>query len=136
MRLITVEQKEHSTREDIMKAIISLAVVVAFFVAVPQCLGQSQDTEKDAAQLLTEQQLVQMFKMAMVQGRPEAQICHVDPKSPSPGVGRIVLVNEKSVQAHLRHGDCEDYVANNLDEPGKPCECLCPGTGQVQPCET
>ena len=49
-----------------MKGLVSLAVVVAFFVAVPQCLGQSQDAEKDAGQLLEEQQLVQMFQLAMM----------------------------------------------------------------------
>jgi len=48
-----------------MKRLVSLAVVVAFFVAIPQCLGQSQDAEKDATLLLTEQQLVQMFHLAM-----------------------------------------------------------------------
>ena len=48
-----------------MKGLSSLAVVVAFFVTIPQCLGQSQDAEKDAALLLTEQQLVQMFNLAM-----------------------------------------------------------------------
>ena len=48
-----------------MKRLVSLAVVVAFFVAIPQCLGQSQDAEKDASQLLTEQQLVRMFNLAM-----------------------------------------------------------------------
>jgi len=49
-----------------MNKLISLAVVVAFFVAIPQCFGQSQDAEKDASQLLEEQQLVQMFQLAML----------------------------------------------------------------------
>ena len=49
-----------------MKGLISLAVVVAFFVTIPQCLGQ--DADQSPGQLLTEQQLVQMFQLAMLQG--------------------------------------------------------------------
>ena len=50
-----------------MKILLSLAVVVAFFVAIPQCLGQ--DADQSPAQLITEQQLVQMFNLAMMQGQ-------------------------------------------------------------------
>jgi len=113
-----------------MKKLISLAIVLAFFVIVPQCLGQSQDAEKDAAQLLTEQQLVQMFHLVMAQGKPENKICHLSPRSPWDGFVR--LVNERSVQGHLNHGDCEQYGASP-DEPGEPCDCSC-GPGEIPPC--
>ena len=109
-----------------MKGLISLAVVVAFFVTIPQCLGQSQDAEKDAGQLLTEQQLVQMFHLVMVQGQPEIPICHVTPAGGTFAQGFILLVNEMALGAHLNHGDCEEYNADS-DDPGEPCSCRpCP----------
>jgi len=54
-----------------MKKLISLAVVVAFFVAIPQCLGQ--DADQSPAQLLTEQQLVQMFHLVMMAKEKEIE---------------------------------------------------------------
>jgi len=109
-----------------MKRLISLAVVVAFFIAIPQCLGQSQDAEKDAAQLLTEQQLVQIFHLVMAQEQPEIPICHVTPAGGTFAQGFILLVNEMALDAHLNHGDCADYNANS-DELGEPCSCRpCP----------
>ncbi len=104
-----------------MRKLVSLAVVVAFFVAVPQCLGESQDAEKDAAQLLEEQQLVQMFHLVMVQ-QPEIPICHVTPAGGTFAQGFILLVNEMALDAHLNHGDCDEYNANS-DELGEPCSC-------------
>ncbi len=116
-----------------MKRLLSLAVVVAFFVAVPQCLGQSQDAEKDASQLLEDQQLVQMFHLLMVQGRLETKICHVIPAGGALAQGFILLVTDQALDRHLEHGDCLDYFANP-DEPGEPCSCTpCPG-GEVPPC--
>jgi len=56
-----------------MKTLLSLTMVLAFFVAVPQCLGQSQDAEENASQLLTEQQLAQM--VLLLKG-PAPQNCH------------------------------------------------------------
>ena len=46
-----------------MKGLISLAVVVAFFVAIPQCFGQ--DACQSPAQLLEEQQPLQMSLLVM-----------------------------------------------------------------------
>jgi len=51
------------TREEIMKTLLSLTMVLAFFVAIPQCFGQ--DADQSPAQLFTEQQLVLMFNLAM-----------------------------------------------------------------------
>jgi len=46
-----------------MKGLVSLAVVVAFFVAIPQCFGQ--DACLSPAQLLEEQQPLQMSLLLM-----------------------------------------------------------------------
>ena len=49
-----------------MRKLVSLAVVVAFFVAIPQCFGQ--DACLSPAQLLEEQQPLQMSLLVMMQG--------------------------------------------------------------------
>jgi len=132
-----------------MKGLISLAVVVAFFVTIPQCLGQSQDS----SQLLTEQQLVQMFQLAMApptiasvpvsnllqRGRERPpkegteEICHykkilkhcfIDGEFRGGGQR---TVQESKVQGHLVHeplGDCliEDANTNITDCPN---HCIC-----------
>jgi len=112
-----------------MKGLISLAIVVAFFVTIPQCLGQ--DACQSPTQLLEEQQLVQMFHLVMAQ-QPDMKICHVTPRSPNQGV--ILLVNDRNLIVHLNHGDCENYSAVTVDEPGRSCSCRCPGGG-VPPCD-
>ncbi len=115
-----------------MKRLVSLAVVVAFFIAIPQCLGQCQDAEKDASQLLEDQQLVQMFHLVMAQ-RPDTKICHLTPAGGALDQGFIMLVNDRSLDRHLNHGDCLDYNFT-IDEPGEPCSCPpCPDGG-VPPC--
>ena len=52
-----------------MKRLVSLAAVVAFFVATPQCFGQ--DACLSPAQLVEEQQLVQMSLLQ--KGPPEGK---------------------------------------------------------------
>jgi len=101
-----------------MKRLASLAIVLALFVAVP--LGQ--DADQSPAQLLEEQQLVQMFHMVMAQGRPDMKICHVNIRDQ----GVILLVNDKTLDIHLSHGDCKEgeYVADP-DEVGDRCDCSC-----------
>ena len=104
-----------------MKKLVSLAVVVAFFVTIPQCLGQSQDAEKDASQLLEEQQLEQMVHLAMVLEPPvTVEICHL---VGAPGSGGILInVPQASVPGHLVHGDCEE--PNFTSSDGFSCCCF------------
>ena len=112
-----------------MKRIISLAVVVAFFVTVPQCLGQSQDAEKDAAQLLTEQQLEQMFHLVMVQANM-VDICHITAAAdPIEGDGVVIAISMAALAVHCRHGDCSEFysTANGIN-------CVCGGQ-QIDLCE-
>ena len=62
-------------------------------------------------------------------GPPEkVKICHV-----TPAQNFIMLVTDRTLEGHLKHGDCLDYGAA-IDEPGRPCESLCPD-GSVPPCE-
>jgi len=107
-----------------MKGLISLAVFVAFFVAIPQCLGQSQDAEKDASQLLTEQQLVQMLHMLVVQaGQSEdVRICHIPSGRGGLG-GFIMFTTFKGFEGHKKHGDCE-CTEDDLPSRSTPCECV------------
>ena len=46
-----------------MKTLLSLTMVLAFFVAIPQCFGQ--DADQSPAQLFTEQQPLQMSLLVM-----------------------------------------------------------------------
>jgi len=46
-----------------MKTLLSLTMVLAFFVAIPQCFGQ--DACQSPAQLLEEQQPLQMSLLVM-----------------------------------------------------------------------
>jgi len=111
-----------------MKKLISLAVVVAFFIAVPQCFGQSQDTEKDAGQLLTEQQLAQMFHLAMVQQPEMTEVCHRVRGGPGDGVVLTVPVGP-ALDAHCRHGDCTEFYLTD-----EPASCVCGGDQQLERC--
>ncbi len=108
-----------------MKGLISLAVVVAFFVAIPQCLGQSQDAEKDASQLLEEQQLVQMFHLAMVQrGRPQPKttVCHQGGGRNKQGNGfRLTVKDGNELIRHCEHGDCTNF--ETFGEGNSRCVC-------------
>jgi len=108
------------TREDIMKTLLSLTMVLAFFVAVPQCLGQ--DADQSPAQLLTEQQLVQMFHLAMVQANT-VEICHMTAGAdPAEGDGFMITIPLGAVAGHCRHGDCTDfYLTTNQ------INCVCGG---------
>ena len=107
-----------------MKRLVSLTMVLAFFVVVPQCFGQSQAAEKDASQLLTEQQLVQMFHLLMVQ-RPETtiKVCHITPgPMQAEGEGFTLRIPEESpsLAGHCAHGDCTMY---SVVGPGNRCVC-------------
>ena len=141
-----------------MKRLISLAVVVAFFVAVPQCLGQSQDAEQLPAQLLEEQQLVQMSLLMMApptivavpvsnllqkpdrgpkpdQG-PKVDICHFKQTRKhcdGLGGGEITVVFEsKSYFRHLDHGDCTE---GNYDPAPDDCPNHCVALGDLPLCK-
>jgi len=115
-----------------MKRLVSLAVFVAFLVAIPQCFGQ--DDGQSPAQLLEQQQLVQMFHLVMVQ-RSETGICHITSRGTFPAEGVILFVNDTARIQHLNHGDCADYDAATVDESGRSCACqLCPG-GEIPPCQ-
>ena len=121
-----------------MKGLISLAVVVAFFVTIPQCLGQSQDAEKDASQLLEEQQLVQMSLLApptivavpvsnLLMAPPtRIQICHfknIRKHCDGKGGGlRMINFTQKAVDQHNEHGDCSVPDIETSCDPGH-CEC-------------
>ncbi len=120
-----------------MKGLISLAVVLAFFVAVPQCLGQSQDTEQLPAQLLEEQQLVQMFQLAMMQGPPggfrqnSTLVCHQSRRAKNPGQGFTLTVNNgKTLKRHCDHGDCTVFPPPDADTM-----CTCPADPAARTCE-
>ena len=66
-------------------------------------------------------------------GPPErVKVCHVSPDQ-NFITDRIRLVKVEDLEEHLGHGDCLDYGAV-IDEPGRPCECLCPD-GTVPPCD-
>ncbi len=107
-----------------MKGLVSLAVVVAFLVAIPQCLGQ--DAEQSPAQLLTEQQLVQMLNLLMVQ-RPENTIliCHIPfgpPQDPDEGFTLMLRADSPSLKGHCKHGDCTNFALTGVSN-----NCTCGG---------
>ena len=107
-----------------MKRLVSLAAVVAFFVAIPQCLGQSQDAEQSPAQLPEEQQLVEMALLLtapptiasvpvsnlLLAPPAKITICHfkrIRKHCEGEGGGRRTIRHtQKSTDQHNAHGDC------------------------------
>ena len=128
-----------------MKRLVSLAVVVAFFVAIPQCFGQ--DAEQSPAQLLEEQQLVQMSLLLTAPptivavpvsnllqrgGPPKVEICHFKKfrkhcvKTDGTIVGggvRTIKDDGVALQRHLAEGT-GDCLAFDTTVCGGHCVCL------------
>jgi len=109
-----------------MKKLISLAVVVAFFVTIPQCLGQ----DADQSQLLEEQQLVQMWlsaNLAAAQG----------PFEEPPQGGLLALFNECTSDldtAEVNLGECVEDLGTAEGELMQCGEDLDTAEGLFQGC--
>ena len=114
------------------------AVVVAFFVAIPQCFGQ--DAEQSPGQLLEEEQLVQMSLLLMapptfvavpvLMAPPDmVTIFHFKTRRkhcPDDSGGFLgggeITINRKQLQKHLAHGDCTE---DNYDPAPADCDHHC-----------
>jgi len=133
-----------------MKTLVSLTMVVAFFVAIPQCFGQSQDAENDASQLLEEQQLVQMsllltapqisvgvpvsFLLKGPGGRQDTTlICHFkETRKHCGGTGgglRTIKSDPATIARHESHGDCSSPVDDCIGH----CKCDTVPEGTIFP---
>jgi len=116
-----------------MKGLISLAVVVAFFVTIPQCLGQSQD----ACQLLEEQPLAQMSLLLIAPTTSVAVPVQGRGQGPQTGCIKTCGDTKKEAQKGCRglprqeRKVCRDIVEADYDNCSLCCHSSCSDRGDT-----